>query len=62
MGEYRLKEKINTRKVKLIDMEEADGEGRGEEEVGDGEGGDEKEVGDGEGGGEKEVGDGEGGV
>ena len=27
VGEYRLKEKINTRKVKLIDMEEADGEG-----------------------------------
>jgi len=27
VGEYRLKEKINMRKVKLIDMEEADGEG-----------------------------------
>ena len=27
VGEYRLKEKINMRKVKLVDMEEADGEG-----------------------------------
>lgn len=34
VGEYRLKEKINTRKVKLIDMEDADGKGEGANEDG----------------------------